>query len=98
MGVKLKCKADDSIEKHKAWLVAKGYNQTHGLDYFETFNIVVKPATLRIILTLALSSGWVVRQLDVPNAFLNGELEEQVYMSQPPGFINSQFPYEVCKL
>ena len=74
--------------------MAKGYNQTHGLDYFETFSPVVKAA----ILTVAISFKWEIRQLDVHNAFLNGELEEQVYMSQPPGYFDTQFPNRVCRL
>jgi histone deacetylase 1/2 len=75
---KLKHKADGSIDRYKARLVAKS-------DYFETFSPVVKTATIRIILTLALSFKWELRQLDVHNAFLNGDLQEQVYMTQPPG-------------
>ena len=76
--------------------MVKGYHQTLGLDYFETFSLVVKATTIRIILTIALSFNWEVRRLDVHNVLLNGELEEQVYMSQPPGYVDTKFPTKVC--
>jgi histone deacetylase 1/2 len=78
--------ADGTVNKYKARLVAKGFHQVHGFDFNETFSPVIKPVTIRIILTLALTYNWPLQQLDINNAFLNGILEEEVYMMQPPGF------------
>ena len=78
--------ADGFVNRFKARLVAKGFHQVHGFDFHETFSPVIKPVTIRIILTLALSYGWKLFKLDVNNAFLNGTLEETILMKQPPGF------------
>ena len=79
---KLKYRPNGSVERHKARLV-KGFTQTLGVVYFDTFNLVAKPYTIRLILALVVSFQWLVSQLDVDNAFLNGELQEEVLMAQP---------------
>jgi hypothetical protein len=82
---KIKRKADGSLDQYKARLVAKGFKQQYGIDYEETFSPIVKSASIRIILSPAVSKCWSIRQLEDQNAFLHGFLDEDVYMRQPPG-------------
>ncbi|KAH9684823.1 retrovirus-related pol polyprotein from transposon RE2 [Citrus sinensis] len=95
---RVKYNTDGSVAKYKARLVAKGFQQVAGINYFETFSPVVKSATVRVILSLAVMNQWRIRQVDVNNAFLNGELTKEVFMSQPDGFIDAQRSDFVCKL
>jgi len=95
---KHKFNADGSLERYKARWVLRGFTQRPGVDYDETFSPVVKPATVRTVITLAHSKDWPIHQLDVKNAFLHGTLSETVYCSQPTGFADSALPEHVCWL
>ncbi|GJX50901.1 retrovirus-related pol polyprotein from transposon TNT 1-94 [Tanacetum coccineum] len=89
----VKMNHDGSISRLKARLVAKGYAQTCGINYFETFSSVTKIYSIRLFISLAVTYNWAPHQLDVKNAFLHGDLEEEVYMEQPPGRVVGKLNY-----
>ncbi|KAK4336544.1 hypothetical protein RND71_044146 [Anisodus tanguticus] len=93
---KIKTKSDGSIERCKARLVAKGFAQEYGMDYEETFAPVAKMTSIRVLIVVASVRHWHISQMDVKNAFLNGDLQEEVYMVPPSGVSHS--PGQVCKL
>ena len=95
---KRKMKVDGTIDKFKARLIAKGFTQKEGIDYFDTYAPVARIASIRVLLALASIYKLVIHQMDVKTAFLNGELEEEVYMKQPEGFVIKGQENKVCKL
>ena len=84
---KLKFNKEGHIDRHKARLVTKGFAQEYGIDYEETYAPVAKMSSIRLLLSLAALHKWKLWQMDVNNAFLNGQLEEEVYMKQPEGYV-----------
>lgn len=93
-----KLNVDGSLDKLRARIVAQGFNQVEDIDYLETYSPVVRSATVRTVLHTATVMGWDIKQLDVKNAFLHGELTETVYMTQPAGFVDKARPNHVCLL
>ncbi|GJU10246.1 retrovirus-related pol polyprotein from transposon TNT 1-94 [Tanacetum coccineum] len=102
--IRLKCvfrnkmDEDGNVTKNKAILVVKGYSQEEGINYDETFAPIARLEAIRIFLFYALYMGFIVYQIDVKSAFLNGKIAEEVYVEQPPGFESGEFPDHVCKL
>ena len=95
---KLKHDASGNVQKHKARLVAKGYVQRQGIDFEEVFAPVARMDSVRVLIALAAHHGWQVHHMDVKSAFLNGELKEEVYVSQPPGYIVAGEEHKVLRL
>ncbi|KAJ9561120.1 hypothetical protein OSB04_006280 [Centaurea solstitialis] len=95
---KKKMKTDGTIDKYKARLVIKGYRQKEGLDYFDTYSPVTRITSIRLVLAIAAIRNLQIHQMDVKTAFLNGELDEEIYMEQPEGFVAQGKENKVCKL
>lgn len=89
---------DGTLDCYKAHWVLRSFTQRPGIDYDETFSSVMKPATIRVVLSLALSRSWLIHELDVKNAFLHGTLTETVYCAQPFGFVDTSRPDYVYRL
>lgn len=89
---------DIALEWLKARLVVKDFHQESGVDFLETYSPVIRPTTIRVVLSLACSQGWELCQCDIDNIFLHGNLTELVFMAQPPGFRDPVHPNHVCQL
>ena len=95
---KKKMKADGSIDKYKARLVIKGYKQREGLDYFDTYSLVTRISSIRMLIAITAIHNLEIHQMDVKTAFLNGDLDEEIYMEQPEWIIVPGQEKKVCRL
>eukprot|EP00253_Pinus_taeda_P017403 PITA_17403 len=95
---KVKQVADGSVEKHKASFVARGFSQVEGINYDETFGLVPRYSSIKSMLALSAQMGWKIHQMDVKTTFLNGKIEEEVYIEQPEGFETFNHESHVCRL
>lgn len=95
---KIKQNLDGSTNWYKARLVAKSFNLNSRIDFKETYSPVIKPVTIKLILSIAVSYKWYIRQVDINNAILNGQLIEKVFMTRPYGFVSQSISSHVCKL
>ncbi len=95
---KVKHNANGFVNRYKARLVAKGYAQTYGIDHEKIYSPVAKMTIVRAIIAMAAAKGWSLHQMDVKNDFLHGDLQEEVYMEQPPGYVDQTHPNLVCRL
>lgn len=93
----IKYKSNGTVESYKARLVDKGFTQTYGIDYTETFAPVAKLNIVKVLLSIAANLDWDLQQLDVKNAFLNGDLEKKVHVDLPPGFNKENKNGMVCR-
>ncbi|RVW18463.1 Retrovirus-related Pol polyprotein from transposon RE1 [Vitis vinifera] len=92
MGLQSQANSDGSANRYKARLVAKGFHQVPSFDFHDTFSLVIKPTTIRVVLSLIISRDWPMRQLDFNNVFLNDIPKNDIYMAQPPRFIDATHP------
>ena len=95
---KLKLNLNDTVAKHKARLVARGFLQKPGIDYFEVYALVARIEIVRLVVAMASNHNWALFYIDAKSTFLNGPLEESVFVTQPPGFVKEGMEDKVYRL